>query len=284
LHRLAEIAQDTEATRQFGKPFAQLSPGQASEVTGAVKGLLKQNRYDAASRTLTFTDVERASFERQKDEWKTYFSGTKGAPGLPAKFIKSDQELESLNAYFAWATWATVALRPGTDYSYTNNWPYEPLVGNTPTSSAYLWSGLSLVTLLGGLGLVLFIFGKFNYLGWSGGEGKTSGYTGTLQQWTLTPSQRALALYFAVVALLFLAQTALGGVLAHYRVEPDGFYGFDLAKYLPYNLARTWHLQLAIFWIATSWVAGGLFLAPLVGGAEPGEISGSQSAEATCLR
>ena len=100
-------------------------------------------------------------------------------------------------------------------------------------------------------------------------KASTSGYTGTLQEWTLTPSQKALALYFAVVALLFLAQTALGGVLAHYRVEPDGFYGFDLAKVLPYNLARTWHLQLAIFWIATSWVAGGLFLAPLVGGGEP---------------
>ena len=69
--------------------------------------------------------------------------------------------------------------------------------------------------------------------------------------------------------LLFLIQTAMGGVLAHYRVEPNGFYGFDLARILPYNLARTWHLQLAIFWIATAWVAGGLFLAPLVGGAEP---------------
>ena len=269
LHRLAQIAQDTEAVRLFGKPFAQLTPGQAGEAASSVKGLLKQNRYDAASRTLTFTDAERASFERQKGEWKAYFSGAKGAPGLPAGFIKHDQELEALNAYFAWATWATVALRPGTGYSYTNNWPYEPLVGNTPTSAAFLWSGLSLVTLLGGLGLVLFIFGKFNYLGWSGGEGKTSGFTGTLQQWTLTPSQKALALYFAVVALLFLGQTALGGVLAHYRVEPGGFYGFDLARYLPYNLARTWHLQLAIFWIATSWVAGGLFLAPLVGGAEP---------------
>jgi nitric oxide reductase subunit B len=269
LHRLAEIAQDTEAMRQFGKPFSQLSPGQASETADAIKRLLKQNRYDATSRTLSFTAIETASFERQKGEWKSYFSGPKGAPGLPAGFIKSHQEVEALNAYFAWATWATVALRPGTGYSYTNNWPYEPLVGNTPTSSTYLWSGLSLVTLLGGLGLVLFIFGKFNYLGWSGGEGSAPGPTGPLQRWILTPSQKALALYFAVVALLFLAQTFLGGVLAHYRVEPDGFYGFDLAKYLPYNLARTWHLQLAIFWIATSWVAGGLFLAPLVGGGEP---------------
>ena len=69
--------------------------------------------------------------------------------------------------------------------------------------------------------------------------------------------------------MLFLAQSLLGGVLAHYRVEPGAFYGVDLARLLPYNLARTWHLQLSIFWIATAWVAGGLLLAPLVGGAEP---------------
>jgi nitric oxide reductase subunit B len=78
-----------------------------------------------------------------------------------------------------------------------------------------------------------------------------------------------MALYFVVVALLFLLQVLMGGALAHYRVEPEGFYGFDLSRILPYNLLRTWHLQLAIFWIATAWVAGGLFLAPVVGGAEP---------------
>ncbi|MGC8762702.1 MAG: cbb3-type cytochrome c oxidase subunit I [Acidobacteriota bacterium] len=85
----------------------------------------------------------------------------------------------------------------------------------------------------------------------------------------LTPSQRATALFFLVVGLLFLLQVLLGGALAHYRVEPQGFYGFHLADLLPYNLARTWHLQLAVFWIATAWVGGGLFLAPLVGGKEP---------------
>src|SRR5262249_22061459 len=83
------------------------------------------------------------------------------------------------------------------------------------------------------------------------------------------PSQKPPRLFLAVVAVLFLLQTLAGGALAHYRVEPGGFYGFDLSRWLPYNLLRTWHLQLAIFWIATGWVAGGLFLAPLVGRHEP---------------
>ncbi len=85
----------------------------------------------------------------------------------------------------------------------------------------------------------------------------------------MTPSQWATGAYFAVVALLFLLQTFAGGGLAHYRVEPGAFYGIDIARILPYNLLRTWHLQLAVFWIATAWVGGGLFLAPMVGGKEP---------------
>jgi nitric oxide reductase subunit B len=266
---LAEIAEDTEAVARYGRPFKRLTLEQASAVSVAVKTTLKQNRYNPSSNTLTFTSAEQASYVRQREEWTAYFSGTHPAPGLPVGFIQDETDLHGLNAYFAWATWATVAPRPGTHDSYTNNWPYEPLAGNTPTSSTYLWSALSLVGLLSGLGLVLFSFGKFDYLGWGGGPGHHHVQEGPLHQWAITPSQKALGLFFAVVALLFGVQTAMGGILAHYRVEPGAFYGFELTKILPYNLARTWHLQLAIFWIATAWVAGGLFLAPIVGGAEP---------------
>jgi nitric oxide reductase subunit B len=269
LHRLTEIARDTVATNRYKKNFAELTQEQAHSASESVKLALKQNRYDEAKQTLTFTPAEQASFVTQQHEWRNYFSGEKPAPGLPAGFIRDADELRSLNAYFAWATWATVAPRPGTQDSYTNNWPFEPQAGNTPTPSTYLWSALSLVCLFGGLGLVLFIFGKFDYLGWGAAAGAKHVHEGPLHQWKVTPSQKVLGLFFAVVALLFLLQTTLGGVLAHYRVEPGAFYGFELAKFLPYNLARTWHLQLAIFWIATAWVAGGLFLAPLVGGAEP---------------
>jgi nitric oxide reductase subunit B len=128
---------------------------------------------------------------------------------------------------------------------------------------------LSLITLLSGLGLILFVVGKFDYLGWKG-EGAVSHMMHSAPPALhLTPSQWATGWFFGIVALLFLAQSFLGGVLAHYRVEPGAFYGLDIARWLPYNLARTWHLQLAIFWIATAWVGGGLFLASWVGGGEP---------------
>ena len=269
LHRLSEVTRDTIAGEKYGRPFVQLLPDQQIVASAEVRRVLKENRYEPASRTLLFTPGEVAAFRSQTVEWSDYFTKQGGAPGLPANYIKDPAELKALTAFFAWAAWAASANRPGKDYSYTNNWPYEPLVGNLPSVQAYVWSAMSLITLLGGLGLILFVVGKFDYLGWKG-EGDTAHVTHSAPTaLALTPSQWATGWFFAVVALLFLAQSLLGGALAHYRVEPGGFYGFDLARFLPYTLARTWHLQLAIFWIATAWVGGGLFLAPWVGGGEP---------------
>jgi len=252
LHRLAEICSD---------PRTPTPEGLASE--------LKRNRYDPATDTLVFSPCEASSLEIQGREWEQYFRGPTPAPGLGSSFIKHPSEVKALTTYFAWATWATVANRPGKDYSYTNNWPYEPLVGNRPSSSTYLWSALSLITLLSGIGAILFLFGKFNYLGWGGEKTPAHFHESALAGWKLTPSQWATGKFFGVVAALFLLQSLAGAALAHYRVEPGAFYGMDIASFLPYNLLRTWHLQLAIFWIATAWVGGGLFLAPLVGREEP---------------
>ena len=85
----------------------------------------------------------------------------------------------------------------------------------------------------------------------------------------LTPAQRATAWFFFVMAALFLLQTLVGAASQHYRAEIDSFFGFDLAQVFPYNLMRTWHVQLAIFWVATSFVAAGIFLAPMIARREP---------------
>lgn len=84
-----------------------------------------------------------------------------------------------------------------------------------------------------------------------------------------TPSQKATVKYFFVVAALWVVQVALGAIAAHYGVEGSGFYGIPLDKWLPYSVARTWHLQIGIFWIATSWLATGLYIVPAVSGVEP---------------
>lgn len=239
---------------------------QAGGSQDQVRELLKENRYDPQSGTLVFSEPEVRAFGRQIQEWTRYFASPANNAGLPAKYIRDPQAIRQLTAFFAWTAWASVANRPGKPYSYTNNFPYDPAVGNVPTSAAVIWSALSLMALLGGTGLILFAFGRFAYLGWKTVEGHVHPQ---LLPGVTTPSQRATIKYFAVVALLFLAQALVGGLTAHYRADPGSFYGVDLARLLPSNLVRSWHLQLAIFWIATAYVAGGLFLAPALGGRDP---------------
>ncbi|MDD5657163.1 MAG: cbb3-type cytochrome c oxidase subunit I [Elusimicrobia bacterium] len=227
---------------------------------------LKANRYDPATRILAFTAPETRSYQEQIGVWRDYFSRPAQSAGLPAKFIRDETDIRRLTAFFAWTAWASAAARPGRAYSYTNNFPYDPAAGNVPTGDAFFWSALSLIPLLAATALVLFAFGKFNYLGWIGGAEEIHP---RIAPGTATESQRATIKYFAVVALLFLAQALVGGVTAHFRADPGNFFGLDLSRWLPSQLARTWHLQLAVIWIATAYVGGGLFLAPALGEHDP---------------
>jgi nitric oxide reductase subunit B len=237
-------------------------------VDARVANLLKENRYDPSTHTLTFTDAEAASFQGQIVKWTDYLSKPTDDAGLQTALISDPQELRQLTAFFAWTAWASVADRPGKPYSYTNNFPYDPLVGNVATSDALLWSALSLISLLAGTALVLFAFGRWDFLGWKAGE-QGHLHPKPIETGVATPSQRGVIKYFLIVALLVLAQGALGALVAHYRADPASFYGLDLSRIFPSNLVRTWHVQLALFWIATAYVGGALFLAPAISGKEP---------------
>ena len=266
LHTLAIDTAELLAKQRYNGEVKALDSAQRSAVKAEVQALLKQNRYDPSTRRLTFTEPEVASYRKQVQKWSAYLSKPAANAGLPTNYITDPTELRQLTSFFAWTAWASVANRPGKSYSYTNNFPYDPEVGNTATSDAVLWSGLSLIALLAGTALVLFAFGRFDFLGW---KGQTGHAHPQMVPGVATASQRATIKYFALVGLLFFAQVLVGGATAHYRADPGGFYGIDLSAYFPSNILRTWHLQLAVLWIATAYITGGLFLAPSVGGTDP---------------
>jgi nitric oxide reductase subunit B len=271
LHALSRDESDAIAVQRYGKEYDRLEPEQQREIETDVRTVFKQNRYHPPTKTLLFTAGEALSYQKQIGTWTGYFSQTSTNTGLNPKLIQDPTELRQLTAFFAWCAWASVADRPGESYSYTNNFPYDPSVGNTASADAVLWSALSLISLLAGTGLILFIFGKFDYLGWKGKEGHIHPQ---LLPGVTTENQRATIKYFSVAAILLLLQVAVGGATAHYRADPSSFYGFDLSSLVPSNLVRTWHLQLAIFWIATAYVAGGMFLAPSLAGNTGRQVGG----------
>jgi nitric oxide reductase subunit B len=142
-------------------------------------------------------------------------------------------------------------------------------VANQPTADNVIWSMLSLAALLAGIGALFTAFGRWNVLGWHGREQRSLTFFAPGQV-ALTPAQRATAYFFLAMAALALVQTLVGAASQHYRADIAGFFGIDLARIFPYNLTRTWHVQLAILWVATSFLAAGIFLVPMIaGGREP---------------
>lgn len=266
LHLIGVDTADALARQQHGKPVAELDAGQQAAVHAETAVALKANRYDAAADTLTLTPAETTAWNQQIAHWTDYFKHPARNGGLKPDLISDPAELRQFTAFVNWAAWASVANRPGYGYSYTNNFPYDPLVGNTPIPGAFLWSALSLLVLLAGIAAVLLMFGKFDYLGWISRGHRLQP---SIVPGQASPGQRALVKFFVVVALLFLFQTLVGGATAHYRADPGSFYGFQLENIFPSNLMRTWHLQSAVMWIATAYVAAALFLGRSLRSEEP---------------
>jgi nitric oxide reductase subunit B len=264
LHLAGQIAQD-----RFQTPYANLRENEKAAVDAAVAAAFKANRYDAATEALTLHDDGKAAFTEQVAYWTNHFADPAKNGGLARGAVADPIELRKLTAFFVWTAWASAAQRPGSAHSYTNNFPYDPLVGNHHTGGALLWSAISLVFLLGGIAVVLLAFGKFDYLGWHAGTTASATRPAGARPPQTTPAQAATVKFMVVAGLLFLAQVLIGGALAHYRTEPGDFYRFDLSAVFPSNLLRAWHLQTMIFWVATAYVAGALFVASALGGGDP---------------
>jgi nitric oxide reductase subunit B len=256
LHREAELMQ-----QYYG------GGGDAAE---RVRRELQANRYEAASGALVLNDAQVRAFEVLEHLYAEEFLNRKNSgAGLGPHAIPDRGEIRRITAFIAWTAWTASARRPDRAYSYTNNWPPETLVGNHLTTEAVTWSALSLIALLGGIGLVLAAYGRYsNLIGWHGMEERRLRFVPP-EQVSLTPAQHSTAWFWFAVAALFFAQACLGGATAHYHADDGSFFGFDLARVLPYNLARTWHLQLALFVVSAAFLAGGIFLAPLISGREP---------------
>ncbi|MEO8876077.1 MAG: cbb3-type cytochrome c oxidase subunit I, partial [Polyangiaceae bacterium] len=245
--------------------YEQLGDTNAAELTALD---FKRNRYDASTGALVFSTAQAHGFAVTEDHYRAYFSESPAVTGLRLQTLLEPHDVHALTSFFAWTAWVASAARPDKSYSYTNNWPPEALVGNHPTASAIVFSMLSLATLLGGTGLLLGVFGRWRELGWQWRSESHLQFRRPSDV-QLTASQRACAWFFLVMGALFLIQVLVGAASQHYRADVSSFFGFDLSRWLPYNLVRTWHVQLSVLWVAVSFLAAGIFLVPMIAGPDP---------------
>jgi len=265
LHRECVFILDRWAQLSGAANYAALGPEQQAALQARLRGIIRRNTYDAATGRITVDPVRAAAFENLFAYYSDVFTRGRDQYAIQPNALSDPAKLRQMSAFFWWTAWAASTDRPGTDITYTQNWPHEPLIGNQPTGGAIVWSVVSFVLLLAGVGGMVWYFAS---------QPRTVAEellpeTDPLLGLRPTPSQRATVKYFFVVAALWVVQVALGAITAHYGVEGSGFYGIPLDRWLPYSVTRTWHLQLGLFWIATSWLATGLYVAPAVSGAEP---------------
>ena len=270
LHREALELLDRDAHRLHAVHFDELGAEARAAAIARLTPAIRRNTFDATNGTIAVSVERAASIRSVAEHYRNLFGDDPAMRELRKDYamkegtVLGEDNRQALTAFIWWSAWSAVTERPGGKVTYTNNWPHEPLVGNTPPSHLLMWTVFSVLFLIAGIAL----------LGWHHARHKEETpvklpASDPLAMIRITPSMRATGKYFWLVIALFLTQILLGAITAHYQVEGQEAYGFELANVLPYSLSRTWHTQLAVLWIATAWLGMGLYIGPAISGHEP---------------
>ncbi|NUQ00637.1 MAG: nitric-oxide reductase large subunit [Armatimonadetes bacterium] len=272
LHREAEFILNRWAQGSYGRDYERLGTAEQAWLKQHLKEEIRTNTHHPQTGEVVVSAVREEALAAVADHYTRLFSDDpayaelRDAYAIPANVVKDPARLRALTNFFWWAAWACGTERPGAAITYTNNWPPEELIDNRPSGQVVVWSVVSFIMLLAGIGALAWYYAAEKH---REEPEHPLPDRDPLLALNPTPSMEATLKYFWVVALLIVVQIGLGALTAHYGVEGSGFYGFPLADWLPYAVTRTWHTQLGIFWIATAWLATGLFVAPAVSGYEP---------------
>jgi nitric oxide reductase subunit B len=271
LHREAVVLQDLLARKHFNTDYAQLETGAKAHVDALVKTELRTNTYNAETNEVRLSAVRAEAVRTVAAHYAGLFGNAEQFDKLREQYAMAPNSLPeatdraALTGFFFWSSWAAAADRPGeTGLSYTSNWPHEPLIDNTPTAGAGIWSIASIILMIGAIAGMLFFHSMHKEE-----DDPVPPKNDPLFSLKATPSMKATKKYFLVVIGLILAQVGMGVITAHYAVEGSSFFGIPLANILPFTVSRTIHTQFAVLWIATAWLATGLYIAPAISGAEP---------------
>src|SRR5580700_2672676 len=261
LVRLGTAARNNISLAMNGKPFATLLPDQQAATTMIMQHDLQS--IDLTKEVVVLPEPVAAALIDVRDDLARTLNVADPASGWTPAYSLSPQVAHQTADFLVFSSLTTVARRPGLSWSWTENWPYEPLVGNTPTTNTFHWTWISFCFTFFAFGTVLFIYEFFLN---NPDNAPMDPVLSTFRP--LTASQRRIGKYFLVVAALLLVQIAVGTIMAHSYYDRTSFYGIAVNDYLPFNFLRDVHIQAPIVWIGLSWIGAALFLAPAIAGGE----------------
>ncbi|MBE0419067.1 MULTISPECIES: nitric-oxide reductase large subunit [Pseudoalteromonas] len=271
LHRELVSWLNLAAEDQFGTAYDELNEQQQHMLRYDLKKDYRTNTYNTKTNTVSLSPRRMQAIAQTSDYYNALFGGAAELQQTRANYAMKEVTLPSaerrarLNEFFFWTAWAASTERLDGNATYTNNWPHEPLIDNKPTTENIVWSLVSIVLLVAGIGALVWAWA---FLRRQDDEEPIVPKTDPILSFNLTPSQKSLGKYLFLIVALFTFQIFVGAFTAHYTVEGQGFYGVQTSEWFPYSLVRTWHIQSALFWIATGFLAAGLFLAPIINGGE----------------
>nr|WP_306287783.1 nitric-oxide reductase large subunit [Pseudoalteromonas sp. WY3] len=271
LHRELVSWLNLAAEDQFGTAYDELNEQQQHMLRYDLKKDYRTNTYNTKTNTVSLSSRRMQAIAQTSDYYNALFGGAAELQQTRANYAMKEVTLPSaerrarLNEFFFWTAWAASTERLDGNATYTNNWPHEPLIDNKPTTENIVWSLVSIVLLVAGIGALVWAWA---FLRRQDDEEPIVPKTDPILSFNLTPSQKSLGKYLFLIVALFTFQIFVGAFTAHYTVEGQGFYGVQTSEWFPYSLVRTWHIQSALFWIATGFLAAGLFLAPIINGGE----------------
>jgi len=261
LVELGQLTEDTIARQRFGKPFAALDAEDQMAAQAAMQRALKG--VDLTQADARIAAPVAAAIKTLRTQIAQQLLRQDFAAGWTKAYSLDEASAAKTADFILYSALTTVARRPGTDVSWTQNWPYEPLVGNTATGSTFIWTWISFCFTFFCFGAVLFAYHRYIRV-----DDKGTMDPILVRFRGLTGSQRKVGKYFLVVAALLLLQILAGAMLGHYYVDRVSFYGIRLDSVLPFNFWRSIHIQTPIIWIGLSWIGAALFIAPAISGRE----------------
>lgn len=239
----------------------------------AEHGKARHSKYQPGAVVMSAAQVH--AFKLLQQYYKEVFGAGGKLAGVeqfkPANYITNPEQVRQLSAFFHWGGWLCGSARPGYAYSYTHNWPYDPLAGNTPHGGLVLWSVIGTLIVILTIGVIFYYYGKDQSMTPDAHKAKMPplATSDVVNSFKPTPTQRATYKFFAVAAILFLIQV-LAGLLA--VVDFIGLFqalGIPFDRWLPVTVTRGWHSQISILWIAVCWFAATIWVLPLICRPEP---------------
>ena len=261
LVRLAKATQNNIAIAATGKTFTALPAEQQASATTAMRRALQS--VDLTKLHVVLPGPLADAVVTVRDDLAKSLNTADPAKGWTPAYSLSPQLGRQTADFLVFSALTTVARRPGKTWSWTQNWPYEPLVGNTPTTNTFRWTWISFCFTFFAFGVVLFIYEFFLN---NPDDAPMDPVLSIFRP--LTPSQKRIGKYFLVVAALLLIQIGAGIIMAHSYYDRTSFYGIAINDFLPFNFLRDVHIQAPIVWIGLSWIGAALFLAPAIAGGQ----------------